>query len=510
MGFYTRMNEAIKAFRGKGDRPSDEQIKKTSGEGFEDIGAIGFGINSISSFNLFYKSYIDKSHKNEVERIQSYRRMTAAPEIADVIEDAVNESTQTDTDGYIIQFEIFDDTISNKEQAMKVLNEEFYSLFYNKLNLEENLWDWYYTYFVDGRLYLENIININNQKAGIVNAKKLPSETMDYLWNPRTGRIDCYFQYLKENVRRPITREDAEKNPDVIVFEPQQITFVPYQYGLNKQVLLGYLEKSRIPYNILKLLETSLVIYRIVRAPERLVFKIDVGNMPRDKGMKFVQKVKEQMNKKTMFDPNTGTLVNTNEVLSILDNYFIPQGENRGSDISSVGGQSGAFRELDDIYYFHKKLYRALKYPVSRVEKHQEGRSDDVLFQGRSFNEITRDEIKWAKFLERQQLKFARALKDLFLLHLELKGLKAQYGLEKDNIQIQFNPPSDYKEQMEQSLLETRHRNYSELAREKEFSKYYLMRKYLDWTDEEIKENVDGFKKDRELGFISAEDPSAW
>ncbi len=90
---------------------------------------------------------------------------------------------------------------------------------------------------------------------------------------------------------------------------------------------------------------------------------------------------------------------------SVLDNYFIPQGEGRGSDISSIGGNSSAFRELDDLYYFHKKLYRALKYPISRVEKHQEGRSDDVLFRGRSLGEITRDEIKWATFLEKQQKK---------------------------------------------------------------------------------------------------------
>jgi len=124
--------------------------------------------------------------------------------------------------------------------------------------------------------------------------------------------------------------------------------------------------------------------------------------------------------------------------------------------------------------------------------------------------EITRDEVKWSRFLERQQKKFELMLKDIFLLHLDFKGLKKQYGLNKDNIQVTLNPPSDYKEQQEQMLLETRFRNYSELAREKEFSKYYLMRRFLQWSDEEIKENVEGFKKDKDLGLKEEDSGRGW
>ncbi len=510
MGFYNRLNEAIKAFKTKDDNLTASDIKNKQGEGFEDISELGYGVRSLGSFNLFHKRYLNKDFRNEIERILSYRRMVSAPEIADVIEDAINESTQEDTEGYLINFEVFDDTISTKENIMDALNEEFYSLFYNRLKIEQNLWDWMYTYYVDGRIYLENIINQANKKEGIINIKKLPSETMDYFWNVKTGRIDFFIQYLRPNTKRPETKEEAEREKDMVCFEPKQISFIPYQFGFTKNNIIGFLEKAKIPYNILKLLETSLVIYRIVRAPERLVFKIDVGNMPRDKGMKFVERVKEKMSRRESFDPNTGTLVNTTDVLSILDNYFIPQGENRGSDITSIGGQSGAFRELDDIYFFHKKLYRALKYPVSRVEKHQEGRSDDLLFRGRSMGEITRDEVKWSRFLERQQKKFELMLKDIFLLHLDFKGLKKQYGLNKDNIQVTLNPPSDYKEQQEQMLLETRFRNYSELAREKEFSKYYLMRRFLQWSDEEIKENVEGFKKDKDLGLKEEDSGRGW
>jgi hypothetical protein len=335
-----------------------------------------------------------------------------------------------------------------------------------------------YTYYIDGRIYTENIINEANHKQGIIGNKKLPSETMDIVYD-KYGRIEAYYQYLKPNTKKPENIEEAKKDKNVIVFYPSQVNFIPYQYGRTKQRIFGYLEKCKIPYNQLKLLETSMIIYRIVRAPERFVFKIDTGNMPRDKAMRYVEKIKQKMNKKESFDPSTGTLVNNNDVLSIQDNFYLPQGENRGSDISTIGGSNIGFSELDDIYYFQKKLYKALKYPISRVENKQENRSSDNLFRGNSMGEIARDEIKWSRFLERQQKKFSEMLREIFLLHLKFKGMKEQYGLNRDNLIIKFNPPSDYRDQMSQMLRETKFNNYMQLSNEPEFSKYYLMKRYL-------------------------------
>jgi hypothetical protein len=217
---------------------------------------------------------------------------------------------------------------------------------------------------------------------------------MDYLYDYKHSRFEAFLQYKKPNTKKPKNFEEAEKDEDIITFYPEQISFIPYQYGKDKNTIVGFLEKVKIPYNQLKLLETSMIIYRIVRAPERFVFKIDVGNMPREKAMKYVEKIKRKMNKKESFDPNTGTLLNNTEILSVLDNYFIPQSENRGSDIETVGGSNIGFSELDDVYYFSKKLYRAMKYPLSRVERNEEKRRDENLFRGNSVGEITLDEIK--------------------------------------------------------------------------------------------------------------------
>jgi len=180
--------------------------------------------------------------------------------------------------------------------------------------------------------------------------------------------------------------------------------------------------------------------------------------------------------------------------------------DGRGSQIESIGGDSKGFTELDDIYYFARKMYRALKYPLSRITAGQEKREADITFGGGSTGEITRDEVKWAKFLERQQRKFTKELLNLFLLHLDFVGLKKQYELSPKKIQIWMNYPSDYREQMSQNFLETRFNNYSTLADREEFSTYYLMRKYLKWTDEEILENVKMKKKDKELGLKAGEE----
>lgn len=171
-------------------------------------------------------------------------------------------------------------------------------------------------------------------------------------------------------------------------------------------------------------------------------------------------------------------------------------GEGRGSDIQSVGGNAAGFTELNDIYYFSHKLYRALKYPLSRITQGIE-QGQEVLFGGQGSGQISRDEIKWAKFLERHQRKFCNELVDLFLLHLDFRGLKKQYNLDKNSIAVRLTPPSHYKEQMQQGFLEQSFQNYNQLKDNAEFSKSYLVKRYLHWTEDELVKNREGFKLDK-------------
>lgn len=508
--FKNRVDEEIKAFKSKGDKLlTFNQASKKTGEGIEDIHLVtGFGNVGLSSFNMFYNRYINIMFENELARIKEYRSMSQMSEVADIIEDAVNESTQEDEEGETLKLLIKDPDLEENENIVNNLTEEFNKLFYSNLNINEKLWDILRTYFIDGRYYYERIIDQNHPTNGIIGIKRLPTETMDYNINPMTGEITEYYQYLTEKPRRPANKEEALKDKNVVVFNPEQIGFVNYGvYGNSKYEILGYLDKARIPYNQLKLLETSVIIYRIVRAPERLVFRIDTGAMPMDKAMKFVEKVKQQMLKKLSYDPTTGRLTQEPEVLSILENFYLPQSsDGRGSQIETVGGNAAGFTELDDIYYFSRKMYRALKYPLSRVSAGQEKREADVMFGGSNTGEISRDEIKWAKFLERQQKRVCNDFVELFLLHLEFKGLKKQYGLTKKSIDVYLNPPSHYKEQMQQNFLATEFENYASFSDREEVSKSFAMKKFLHWDNDTIKENVAGFKKDKELGLVKSED----
>jgi hypothetical protein len=495
-----RIDEQIEAFKKVGDNKN--QSKARQGEGFEDIDFILHGQYNSLGFNSFYNTYINKSFENELQRLKAYREMSAYPEIADVIEDAAMESTQEDMNGRVVELQIVDEDLLSNKNVVSNVQKEFRELFYRKTKIKWEIWNLMYNYFVDGKVYFEHLVDQNNPKGGLIGIKRLPSETMDFEYDPITGNIVAYYQYLAQRPRqRPPTVKDANEDPTIIVFYPEQISLVHYGYqGATKREFLGYLEKAKQPYNNLRLLETSVVIYRLIRAPERFVFRIDTGNMPKDKAMKYVEKIKQKFQKRQTYDAETGRLTNDPEVFSILENFFLPQSaDGRGSQVDSVGGNPSGFAELDDLYYFQRKLYKSLKYPASRVSSLQERAESDIMFNSGQMGEITRDEIKWAKFLERQQMRFCDAFLKMFLTHLELIGMKKQYDLDEDKLRIIMTSPNNYRDHMKQKLLEQNFTNYQSLSREEEFSKYYLMKKYLGWNDDEIEANIAGFKMDKKL-----------
>lgn len=494
--------ESTKAFKGRGsDAVSDKFVDSVRGEGVDDILYLGFGKESAVNFNQFYNDFINTSFANKRAKIANYRIMAEMPEISSVIEDISVESTQEDINGKILKLEILDSSISNNENIVNNLRLEFDDLFHKKIKINGIIIDFFRTYFIDAEIFLEKVIQKGKSSRGIVGLKKLPTETMDMFVNPVTGKVEWYYQVLDLNVKPPTSMAEAEKDPKIIVFYPEQIAHLDYGiYNGTKRIVQGYLEKAKQPFNQLKLLETSVVIYRIVKAPERLVFKIDTGSMPRDKSMKFVEKIKKSLTQKVEFDTKSGQLRNQTDVMSMMDNYFLPQSaDGRGSSVESIGGDPSGFANLDDIYYFSKKLYISLKYPVSRVINEENRTPGDNLFMGGNSSEITIDEIRWAKFLERHQARFCQLFTDLFLLHLEFKGLKAEYDIDINKINITMTPPNDYKAQMKQMMLEKNISNYTALSNMEEFSKSFLMREFLGWDDEMIKKNADGLKADKIL-----------
>ena len=495
----TQITEETKAFKNKGGSGvTKKALENTRGEGITDI-ALGFGKETLGDFNSFYSNFINVSFQNKRAKLNAYREMADCPEISSVIEDICIESTQEDTTGKILTLDILKSEICENENMVKNINESFDELFHKHTKINQNIIDYVRAYFVDSELYLEKVINKSKSSMGIRKLNKLPAETMDILFNQQTGEVEAYLQYKKASVQMPQTIEEALKDNDIIVFYPEQISHIDYGiYQGSKKNVIGYLEKAKQPFNSLKLIETSIIIYRIVRSPERLVFSIDTGAMPMDKSLKFVDKIKKKMTQKVEFDAKTGTLNNNPNITSLIENFFLPQSsDGRGSSISSVGGNPSGFAELDDLYWFAKKLYIALKYPITRVTNYQEKQASENLFGGSNFSEINIDEIRWAKFLERHQQKFCQLFTEMFLLHLEFKGLKKEYDISINDLNVVMTPPNNYKAQMQQAVIEIQMNNYTSLSNNSEFSKSYLMRKYLKWDDDDLKANAEGFEDDK-------------
>lgn len=499
------LTEETKSFKNKGNNQITKFDYDTTGDGVDDILAIGYGKDSAVSFNSFYNKFIGIQFTNKRMKIQNYRFMAEMPEISTIIEDICIESTQEDTNGKIINLEILDQELQKNENACNNIKNEFDILFHKRIRINNHIMGYFRTYYIDSEVFIEKIINKSKPSMGLIGLKKLPTETMDYILDPKTAKVLYYFQYTKGDVKPPLSYEEAQKRDDIIIFYPEQISHIDYGiYNGSRKNVIGYLEKCKQPFNQLKLLETAVVIYRIVKAPERLVFSIDTGNMPREKSLKFVETIRKNMTQKASYNHTTGTLDNAPDIMSMMDNYFLPQSsDGRGSSVSSIGGDPSGFSQLDDIYYFARKLYIALKYPMSRVIQGEERRPSDTLFMGGSGTDITIDEIRWAKFLDRNQQKFSQLFTDIFLLHLEFKGLKKEYDISHEKINITMVPPNDYKNKMEQIKLETQVSNYTSLSNNSEFSKTYLMKKFLKWTDEDIKANAEGLEKDKTLLNIS-------
>lgn len=374
-----RIDEEIKSFSTKGDKNlTPVQARNRTGEGVEDFETLqGYGAIGLSSFNIFYQNYINKHFETEIAKIKEYRNMAEMTEIADVIEDAVNESTEQNDEGKSLHLVIKDEEIKDNENVVKNINDEFDKLFYERLNINEIIWDMLRTYYIDGRYFYERIINTANQKNGIIGIKKLPTETMDYFIQPSTGKITKFIQYLSQSPKRPTSIEEAEKAKDIIVFDKNQISFVNYGiFGKSKYEIVGYLEKAKIPYNQLKLLETSVVIYRIIRAPERFVFRIDTGAMPLKKAMAFVEKIKNKMLKKQTYDATTGRLSQEPNVMSLIENFYLPQCLRLNTKIDLLDGRSLTLQKIIDEY--------------------KEGKKHEVYSVNQNTGKIIKGEVEWA------------------------------------------------------------------------------------------------------------------
>lgn len=441
---------------------------------------------------------LDGTVRNDIDLIRKYREMALHAEVEMAIDDIVNEAITEDGDGDFVDINLDKTRLPN--QVKRRMQEEFSDILH-LLNFNIDGPDLFRRWYIDGRLYYHIILDDNPKKGAReyrmidpLRIKKIKEiKKKEKVGNVEIIReVEEYYLYLPTD-KSPIQRSTYLVNyPDSpnagIKIAADSINYV--QSGLiesRTSRVIGYLHKAIKPLNQLRMVEDATVIYRWSRAPERRIFYIDVGSLPKVKAEQYIRDIMNRYRNKVVYDAATGEIRDDRKHMSMLEDFWLPRREGgRGTQIETLpGGQN--LGEMEDVLYFQKNLLRALNIPITRLE------SNNGFNMGRS-SEITRDELKYSKFIKRLRNKFS----ELFINFLRVNVLAKQILSEeefneiKQDIRFNWSTDSYFAESKESEIMIDRMRLLREVSdySGKFFSDYWIRKNILRQTDEEI-EDID-------------------
>ena len=470
----------------------------------------------------FFGQYVDIEgvYKTEFDLIKRYREMALHPECDSAIEDVVNEAIVADTNDSPVEIEL--SNLNASDGIKKKIREEF-KFILGLLDFDKKAHEIYRNWYIDGRLYYHKVIDMKNPHEGIQELRYIDAMKMRYirqqkkkpndqtrLANINKGsdnpmeyefpEIEEYFMYNPKSSYPTTSPASAQGGQSGIKFSKDSITYC--SSGLvdrNKGSTLSYLHKAIKSLNQLRMIEDSLVIYRLSRAPERRIFYIDVGNLPKVKAEQYLRDVMNRYRNKLVYNAQTGEIRDDKKFMSMLEDFWLPRREGgRGTEISTLpGGQN--LGEITDIEYFKKKLYKSLNVPISRIE------GDGGFNLGRS-SEILRDEVKFSKFVGRLRKRFSGMFNDMLKTQLLLKNVitPEDWEIMSEHIQYDFLYDNHFAELKEAELMNERLTlcQTAEAYVGKYYSQDYIRRKVLRQTDEEIIEQDKLIDKEIKAGII--------
>ncbi len=467
----------------------------------------------------FFGSYVDIEgvYRTEFDLLRRYREMSLHPEVDSAIEDIVNEAIVSDSDDSPVKIELSN---LNASDGIKTKIREEFKTILDLLDFDKKSHEIYRNWYIDGRLYYHKVIDLKNPQEGIqelryidamkmryvrktkkdnsnpnVIVRKNTEDPMDYVF----PEVEEYFMYTPK-LQYPNQAAGGMNDSKGVKISKDSIAYCTS--GLvdrNKGSTLSYLHKAIKSLNQLRMIEDSLVIYRLSRAPERRIFYIDVGNLPKQKAEQYLRDVMSRYRNKLVYDSSTGEIRDDKKHMSMLEDFWLPRREGgRGTEITTLpGGQN--LGEITDIDYFKKKLYQSLNVPPSRMD------SDSGFNLGRS-SEILRDELKFTKFVGRLRKRFSNMFSDMLKTQLILKNIVTpeDWEIMSEHIQYDFLYDNHFSELKETELM-TERLNMVATAEPyvgKYFSQDYLRRKILRQTDEEIVEQDKLIDKEIKTGII--------
>jgi hypothetical protein len=454
----------------------------------------------------YYGTYVDMdgTAKNEVELISRYREMAMQPEIESAIDDIIGEAICQDDDGKIIKL-ILDD-LKQPDKIKNAIKTEFDTVL-KLLNYNNMAQDIFRRYYVDGKMYYHIIIDREHPNEGIKELRYIDPRKLRKVREVKKEKDDRTGVDIMKVINEYYIFNDKVTTGSSSNFGPIGVrittdSIIQVVSGLmdsRRAVVLSYLHKAIKPLNQLRMIEDATVIYRISRAPERRIFYIDVGNLPKLKAEQYLRDIMVKYKNKLVYDASTGEVRDDRKHMSMLEDFWLPRREGgKGTEITTLpGGQN--LGELEDVKYFEKKLYKALNVPISRLNPETSGFS-----LGRS-NEITRDELKFAKFVDRLRNRFADLFDQALGMQCILKGIctKEEWNDFKEYIHFDFIKDNNFSELKDAELMRER---LSLLASVdpytgRYFSQTWIQRNVLRLTDDEIKVMQGEIDEEKDAGL---------
>jgi hypothetical protein len=466
----------------------------------DDDGA-GYVTASGSHYGQFINMDGDESKDNH-QLIMKYRGVSMHPEVDAAIEDIVNEAiTGSEMESSV---DIVVDEIDTTDSIKKQIKEEFENII-SMLNFNENGHDMFKRWYIDGRMYHHLVVNEANLKAGIQEVRLIDSSKVRKIKeikkkkDPATGAslVESVNEYYIYQDKPGATNSGVKISTDAISYVTSGLL------NDTRKKVVSHLHKALKPINQLRMMEDSLVIYRLARAPERRIFYIDVGNLPRGKSEQYMKDIMARYRNKLVYDANTGEMKDDRKHMSMLEDFWLPRREGgRGTEISTLPGGEN-LGQIDDIVYFQKRLYRSLNVPISRLEQEAQ------FSLGRS-TEISRDELKFQKFIDRLRRRFAHLFYGILKKQLILKGIitEEDWNAWKEDIYIDYVKDNHFTELKEAELIRERLQTLDMTQQYvgEFFSKQWVMKNVLLLDDDDVKKMKEEIADEIASGEVGADD----
>ena len=482
---------AIKLFGYKIGKDEETPEVKSFTPPVQDDGAVAIAGGGV------YGIYTDLEGtiRNDADLIKRYRDIALQPECDTAIEDIVNEAIVYSNGDYPIQ--IILDKLEQPESVKKKIREEYYQIM-KLLDFNNQGYDIFRRWYVDGRLYYHMMIDEKNPRQGLkevryIDPRKIrkvreAKKTKQVLGqNQVIPEMNEYFIYSSKGFNND-GNQGLKIAPDSVCYVHSGVT------DKDGKLIISHLHKAIKPLNQLRMLEDATVIYRISRAPERRIFYIDVGNLPKMKAEQYLREIMQKYKNKLVYDAQTGEIRDDRRFQTMLEDFWLPRREGgRGTEITTLpAGQN--LGEIEDVLYFQKKLYKALNVPISRLE------ADNGFSLGRA-SEITRDELKFSKFISRLRLRFSHLFDRLLETQLLLKGIctRAEWNMIKENISYDFMNDMHFAELKQAEIMKERMALLGEIDPYvgKYFSINYIRTHILHQTEDEMKEMDKEMEEDK-------------